>query len=42
MKLLRSVLASTRGRIVLAILAGYLGWQAWLTVAAPAKIAAEL
>ena len=42
MKLLRSVLASTRGRIVLAILAFYLGWQAWLTLAAPAKVAAEL
>ncbi len=42
MKLLRSILASTRGRIVLALLAGYLGWQVWLTLGAPGKIAAEL
>ena len=42
MKLLRAVLASTRGRIVLGVLAAYLGWQVWLTAAAPGKVAAEL
>ena len=42
MKLLRAILASTRGRIVLGVLAAYFGWQGWLTFAAPAKVAAEL
>jgi hypothetical protein len=41
-KVLRSILASARGRIVVAVLAGYLGWQAWLAVTAPGKVAAEL
>ena len=39
MSLLRPVLGSARGRIVLAALALYLGFQAWLTLAAPAKVA---
>lgn len=38
MNLLRAVLGSTKGRIVLGALAAYLGWQAWLTVAAAGKI----
>ena len=42
MKLLRAILASTKGRVILALLAAYFGWQAWLTWAAPAKVAAEL
>jgi hypothetical protein len=42
MRLLRAVLASAKARTVLTIVAGYLGWQAWLTLAAPGKVAAEL
>lgn len=42
MRLAQAVLASGKGRIVLAVIAAYLGWQLWLTVAAPAKVAAEL
>jgi hypothetical protein len=42
MKLWRAILGSTKGRIVLGVLAAYLGWQLWLTLAAPAKIAPEL
>lgn len=42
MRLLGAILSSGRGRIVLAILAAYLGWQAWLSLAAPGKVAAEL
>ena len=42
MRLLRALLASSKGRVVLALLAAYLGWQAWLTLAAPRKIAPEL
>ena len=42
MKLLGAILASTRVRIVLGVLAAYLVWQAWLSFAAPAKVAAEL
>ena len=39
MSLWRPVLASTRGRFVLGMVGLYLGWQVWLTLAAPAKIA---
>ncbi|NNM72913.1 hypothetical protein [Enterovirga aerilata] len=42
MRLARAILASNKGRIVLALLAGYLGWQGWLTLAAPGKVAPEL
>lgn len=42
MRFARAILASSKGRIVLAALGGYLAWQAWLTLAAPAKIAPEL
>jgi hypothetical protein len=41
-KLLRAVLASTKGRLVLAGFALYLAWQLWLTRAAPGKVAPEL
>ncbi len=36
MKLLRAILASTRGRVVLGLLACYLGWQE--SLAALAKL----
>ena len=42
MRLLRPVLGSTKGRLVLAALALYLGWQLWLSLAAPGKVAPEL
>lgn len=42
MRLVRAVLASPRGRLVLAALAAYGGWQLWLTLAAPGKVAAEV
>ncbi|MBI2466517.1 MAG: hypothetical protein HYV62_01645, partial [Candidatus Rokubacteria bacterium] len=38
MRLARAVLASSKGRIVLAALACYLLWQGWLTVRAPGKL----
>jgi len=38
MRLTRAVLASSKGRIVLAALACYLLWQGWLTVRAPGKL----
>jgi hypothetical protein len=41
-RIARAILCSGRGRIVLAVLAAYLGWQAWLTLAAPGKVAAGL
>lgn len=42
MTALRAILASGRGRVVLGIAAAYLGWQAWLGLAAPGKVAPEL
>ena len=39
MSLLRAVLASSKGRMVLALIGLYLVWQLWLTLAAPTKIA---
>lgn len=36
------VLSSRRGRIVVGALALYLGWQLWLVLAAPTKVADEL
>ena len=39
MKAVRAILRSAKGRIVLGLLATYLAWQAWLTLAAPGKIA---
>jgi len=40
MSIARAVLGSTRGRLVLGALLGYLAWQGWLVLAAPGKIAA--
>jgi hypothetical protein len=37
--MLRSVLSSGRGRIVIGIIALYVGWQLWLTLLAPGKVA---
>ncbi|HET7875342.1 MAG TPA: hypothetical protein VFN71_07430 [Methylomirabilota bacterium] len=42
MRWLRALASSRRGRIVLAAVACYLLWQAWLTLRAPAKIAPGL
>jgi hypothetical protein len=39
MKLICAALASRRGLAVLAVLAGILAYQLWLTLAAPGKIA---
>lgn len=39
MKLLRTVAESPRGRLILAVLLLALLWQAWLSVAAPGKVA---
>jgi hypothetical protein len=39
MSWLRAILSSPKGRIVLGAVAAYLGWQLWLTLAAPQKIA---
>lgn len=42
MSLLRAVVHSAKGRIVLVAAACYLVWQVWLSVAAPRKLAPEL
>ncbi|MGJ5175725.1 hypothetical protein ACQR16_02495 [Bradyrhizobium oligotrophicum] len=42
MSLLLQALNSTRGRIVIGVIAAYCGFQLWLTLAAPGKIAPEL
>lgn len=39
MKLLRAFANTTRGRILLAVLVGVIAWQAWLSLAAPGKVA---
>ncbi len=39
MSVLREIVQSTRGRIVLGALLCYLAWQGWLFLAAPGKIA---
>ena len=39
---IRAILGSARGRIVLAVLGLYLAFQAWLTLSAPGKVAAQL
>ncbi len=39
MRLGREILASTKGRFALVALVFYLAWQAWLSYAAPAKLA---
>lgn len=38
MTILRAVLASGRGRLVLALVAAYLAFQGWLTLSAPGKV----
>ncbi|MCX7319213.1 MAG: hypothetical protein NT113_06840 [Hyphomicrobiales bacterium] len=40
MSVARDIIRSTRGRVVLGVLAVWLVFQAWLTIAAPAKISA--
>jgi hypothetical protein len=39
--MLREALTSRKARILMAVLAFYIGWQVWLTLAAPAKIATD-
>lgn len=39
MSIVREILHSTRGRLVLGALICYLAWQVWLVVVAPGKIA---
>lgn len=39
MKLLRAIAKNRRGRILLAVLAAIVLWQAWLSFAAPGKLA---
>jgi len=39
MKLLRTLVGSTRGRVVIAVVAALIGWQIWLSAAAGGKIA---
>jgi hypothetical protein len=39
MSIVREILHSTRGRLVLGALICYLAWQGWLVVVAPGKIA---
>lgn len=42
MTLMSEALRSTKGRAVLGVAAAWLGFQLWLTLAAPAKISADL
>ena len=35
----RDLLRSRKMQVLLALLVGYVGWQAWLSIAAPGKIA---
>ncbi|HET8577509.1 MAG TPA: hypothetical protein VFO18_10450 [Methylomirabilota bacterium] len=42
MRLWRALLASPKGRIVMAALTAWLAWEIWLTARAPAKIAPAL
>lgn len=35
---MNAILRSTRGRVVLGVIALWLAWQAWLSVAAPGKV----
>lgn len=41
MKWLKAMVVSRKGRVILAVLAGYFAWQAWLSLAAPGKIVNE-
>jgi hypothetical protein len=42
MSIVREILHSTKGRLVLGALLCYLAWQGWLSLAAPGKIAPGL
>jgi hypothetical protein len=42
MSLVAEIMRSTRARIALAVIALWLGFQLWLTLAAPLKISADL
>ena len=42
MSLVSEVVRSTQGRVVLGVDRGWLGFQLWLTLAAPGKISPEL
>jgi hypothetical protein len=42
MSIAREVLRSTRGRVVLGVAVAWLGFQFWLTLAAPGKVSAQL
>lgn len=39
MRLVRAALGSRRALILIGLLAAWLGWQAWLAIVAPSKIA---
>lgn len=39
MSLVRDALKSTRGKVVIAVIAAIVGWQVWLSAAAAGKIA---
>lgn len=39
MSMLRDAISSPRGKVVIAVVAAIVGWQVWLSVAAPGKIA---
>ena len=39
--MLREALKSRKTHVLLAVLAFYIGWQIWLTLAAPGKVAAD-
>lgn len=42
MKILRAIVKSPRGRVLLAVLVCLMAWQAWLGLAAPRKVAPAL
>lgn len=42
MRLWRAFARSTKGRVVLAVLAGYAAWHGWLWLQAPGKVAPSL
>ena len=42
MSLASDVLRSTKGRVILGVVAAWFGFQLWLTLAAPGKISPEL
>jgi hypothetical protein len=42
MRLIRAIVASSKGRIVLLVLGAIVAWQIWLSAAAPGKIAADI